>query len=584
MISNELVAIVPLGSDRTRCFCSWTSVSGKISQRMKPKGVPSPRRLRCRISLVLMYSLLLCAARPQTSDVCPRPEPGSIVTPPADLRSTSGKLAVELMLRTSQDKYGNSRYCYVYGTSTQAPTLRVNPGDQLVLTLRNELPIQTNETQGHQHSINGIKGHPCAAGSANPSSTNLHFHGLDLPPDCHQDDVLHTVIQPNTRFEYRLKIPPGQPPGLYWYHPHLHGWSEAQVLGGASGAIIVEGIERARPETAGLAERVLILRDQLQGEKYEESGEHGENPKDISINFIPIVFAHLVPATLKVRPQEREFWRVLNASADTLFNLRLLYQRGQYDFVPETLNLIGIDGVPIDPDSHLAKSANVLLAPGARAEFIITTPPAGMSARLTTEHYDSGPQGEFLAERIIANLVSTDDSQPAVFRIPPISGDKETLATRLDAMAPARQRKLFFSEDRPDLTDPKLRPSYYITVEGQPPKTFDMTTKEPQIVATQGTVEDWTIENRAREAHTFHIHQLHFQLLERDGKAVHDGALRDTIDMPFWSGEGPYPSIKLRMDLRSPRIIGTFVYHCHILEHEDAGMMGRIEVRPPNRH
>jgi len=95
------------------------------------------------------------------------------------------------------------------------------------------------------------------------TSTNLHFHGLTVPPVCHQDDVLKTSIQSDDPpFEYRFRIPDNEPPGLYWYHPHIHGFSTAQVLGGLSGAMIVEGIERANPEVAGLPERVLVIRDQ----------------------------------------------------------------------------------------------------------------------------------------------------------------------------------------------------------------------------------------------------------------------------------------------------------------------------------
>jgi FtsP/CotA-like multicopper oxidase with cupredoxin domain len=95
------------------------------------------------------------------------------------------------------------------------------------------------------------------------NSTNLHFHGISAPPLCHQDDVLHTLIDPGDRpFVYRFRIPANQPPGLYWYHPHVHGLSSAQVLGGASGALVIEGIERANPQLAGLPERVLVIRDQ----------------------------------------------------------------------------------------------------------------------------------------------------------------------------------------------------------------------------------------------------------------------------------------------------------------------------------
>ena len=102
----------------------------------------------------------------------------------------------------------------------------------------------------------------------------------------------------------------------------------------------------------------------------------------------------------------------------------------------------------------------------------------------------------------------------------------------------------------------------------------------PTIVVHSGTVEDWVVENTALEDHIFHIHQIHFQVLEVNGQPVNDPAIRDTVDLPYWSGSGPYPSVKVRMDFRDPNIVGTFVYHCHILQHEDAGMMGAIQVLP----
>src|SRR6202012_1141368 len=104
---------------------------------------------------------------------------------------------------------------------------------------------------------------PCMSGVMSAVSTNLHFHGLTIPPVCHQDDVVKTSIQPHDKpFQSRFRIPEDEPPGLYWYHPHIHGFSKVQVLGGASGALIVEGIEKANNELAGVPERGLVIRDQ----------------------------------------------------------------------------------------------------------------------------------------------------------------------------------------------------------------------------------------------------------------------------------------------------------------------------------
>ena len=102
----------------------------------------------------------------------------------------------------------------------------------------------------------------------------------------------------------------------------------------------------------------------------------------------------------------------------------------------------------------------------------------------------------------------------------------------------------------------------------------------PNIVAEQGTVEDWNIRNMTPEDHIFHIHQVHFQLLEVNGIPVDDPVIRDTILVPHQVGRTPISHIKIRIDFRDPSIVGTFVYHCHILDHEDKGMMGSIQIVP----
>jgi FtsP/CotA-like multicopper oxidase with cupredoxin domain len=104
----------------------------------------------------------------------------------------------------------------------------------------------------------------CQGGVVTQNSTNLHFHGLNIPPVCHQDDVINTLIPAtDPPFQYSIQIPSNEPPGLYWYHPHPHGFTTNQVNGGASGALIVSGIENVKPQVAGLTEQVLIIRQQF---------------------------------------------------------------------------------------------------------------------------------------------------------------------------------------------------------------------------------------------------------------------------------------------------------------------------------
>jgi FtsP/CotA-like multicopper oxidase with cupredoxin domain len=298
--------------------------------------------------------------------------------------------------------------------------------------------------------------------------------------------------------------------------------------------------------------------------------------KDISLNFVPIVAPASLPAVLPVRPLEREFWRVLNASADTFFDLQLLVRGdGQVASVAQRMDLVALDGVPI-AGSAPENRTNILLPSGGRAEFVVTTPPAGSFAQLITRSYDAGPDGEKNPYRVIANIVSRPTAPAAPSSIPasPLPGSGRRV-DQLSDVAPDHRRKLYFSEDLSG-----GRPKYFITVEGETPKQFDMNFQKPDITVRQGAVEDWTIENRAHEAHSFHIHQLHFQVMARNGVGVDEPNLRDTIELRYWDGVTGYPSITLRMDFRDPGIVGTFLYHCHILEHEDGGMMGSIQVLP----
>ena len=535
---------------------------------------------------------------------CPRPEPGSVVEEPEDLRSKNGVLEVRLTANDTAEANGAIRYCYTDSSGHESPNLRAHPGDLVVLHLTNALTDLSHGSSAPMHAHTHSPGDPCSSGVMSPVSTNLHFHGLTIPPVCHQDDVMKTSVQPgDAPFEYRFRIPDDEPPGLYWYHPHIHGFSKDQLLGGASGALIVEGIERAKKATAGLPERVFIIRDldimnpnappaksepvvpkfmiDRDGDAANNGTGFGKPAKDLSINYVPVPYPDYPPATIEMRPGERQLWRVLNASAITYLNLAVLFNRA-----PQPLGLVAMDGVPmnlndaekdsVDPQTHIG------LPPGARAEFIVTGPPEGESGLLVTRTVDTGPGGENDPNRMLAKISASSDApesrsklQSSPEPLPPAS------QAWLGSVLPVRVRHLYFSEKLIDPNDPTSAVEFYLTVEGQEPKMFDMSSETPNIIAQQGTVEDWIIENRSRELHAFHIHQLHFLLLDYSGRQVNEDFLRDTVNVPYYDGRSlAYPSVRLRMDFRDPNTVGTFVYHCHLLEHEDKGMMGSIEVKP----
>jgi FtsP/CotA-like multicopper oxidase with cupredoxin domain len=539
---------------------------------------------------------------------CPRPAPGNAVPEPQDLRSHDGVLHVELTVRNHQEADGSTRYCYLLPGGGQSPTLRLRPGDLLVLTLKNDLTdfsADSSVATASHHHAKSANSDPCERGWMSLISSNLHFHGLAIPSACHQDEVLKTSLQPtDPPFEYRFRIPENQPPGLYWYHPHIHGFSTPQLLGGASGALIVEGIERANRELAGLPERVFVIRDQdllnpnsppsksepvvprmlidRDGDSANNGTGFGKPAKDLSINFVPVPYPDYPPASIKMRPGERQLWRVLNASAITYLNLAVLLGRA-----PQKLAIVALDGVPLSlnpmTENRVVWQDHIGLPPGARAEFIVEGPPLGVPGLLVTRTVDTGQGGENDPNRALASITATPDApepQSALALSPqPLP---PPVLPWLGNVPPVRVRRLYFSEKLTDPGNPNSATTFFLTVDGQTPVAFDPSANTPNIVVQQGDVEDWIIENRTTELHAFHIHQIHFELIDWSGRPVNEPFLRDTVNVPYYNGRAlEYPSVRLRMDFRAPNSVGTFVYHCHLLEHEDGGMMGIVRVVLP---
>jgi FtsP/CotA-like multicopper oxidase with cupredoxin domain len=559
-------------------------------------------------AFLLAFPLVASQPAAISQEACPRPQPGGMVLEPADLRSRNGVLELTLIALNSRQPDGTTRYCYTDSEGRESPNLRVNPGDEVIIHLKDDLKNlepAVGDMAAHAHAAPHSENasDPCTSGMMSPVSTNLHFHGLTIPPTCHQDDVLKTSVQPgDAPFEYRFRIPEDEPPGLYWYHPHIHGFSKQQVLGGASGALIVEGLERAKKEVAGLPERVLIIRDQdlmhpsappaesepvvpkfmvdRDGDAANNGTGFGKPAKDLSINYVPVPYPDYPPGVIEMRPGERQLWRVLNASAITYLNLEVLYGRA-----PQQLGLVAMDGVPIDQNGageSVIWQTHLGVPPGARVEFIVQGPADGQTGLLVTRTVDTGPGGENDPNRALAKIVvsaNAREPQSSLQRTPePLPAASQSW---LGDVPPVRVRHLYFSEKLADPNDPTSAIEFYLTVDGQTPKMFDMNSDIPNIIAQQGTVEDWIIENRSSELHAFHIHQLHFLLLQYMGQNVQENFLRDTVNVPYFNGRTlAYPSIRVRMDFRDPNMIGMFPYHCHLLEHEDKGMMGTIRVVP----
>jgi FtsP/CotA-like multicopper oxidase with cupredoxin domain len=440
---------------------------------------------------------------------------------------------------------GKSEFRY-QGNNTP-PVIRVQPGSTLNVEYKNELAAQSKED---------CLGHPCM------QMTNLHFHGLHVSPNAPQDDVLDMMASPGETLHYSVQVPPQQPPGLYWYHTHSHGESYVQDLDGMSGAIVVEGIERYAPEVRAMRERILVLRnlvlpaDAAERKTVMESvamqttqcGTAAEKPEAaFTVNGI-------LRPKIDIAPGERQFWRIVNASPDLYADLEL--DSG-------SLEVVALDGMPFayhDPSIRTRSMSHVLLPPAGRVEAIVTGPSANSQAALRSRCFDTGPDGDSNPGMVLADIVST---QPPNLQERAALGGSPVYAI----FSPTTLKRIEVSEPQFVVTFTEDKQGFYIN--GQ---KFEMNAG-PMLTVDVGSLQRWRVVNSTKEVHPFHIHQVHFFPYAVDGNPVKDPAWVDTVNVPYGS------SVDLVMDFTDPIIRGMSLFHCHLLKHEDKGMMAKILFR-----
>jgi FtsP/CotA-like multicopper oxidase with cupredoxin domain len=450
-----------------------------------------------------------------------------------------------MLTAASDPTTGKSEFRY-RGKNTP-PVIRVQPGSVLNVEYKNELAAQSKED---------CFGHPCM------QMTNLHFHGLHVSPNAPQDDVLDMMASPGETLHYSVQVPPQQPPGLYWYHTHSHGESYIQDLDGMSGAIVVEGIERYVPEVRNLRERILVLRDlvlptdatkrktvmESLAMQTTQCGTATEKPDA----------AFTVNGTLRpkidIAPGERQFWRIVNASPDLYADLEL--DSGSFE-------VVALDGMPLayhDPSIPTRSMSHVWVPPAGRVEAIVTGPPADAHAALRSRCFDTGPDGDSNPAMVLADIVPAAPANVQAFHAlggaPVYASFPPTTLKRVESSEP--QFVVTFTEDKQ---------GFYIN--GQ---KFEMNSG-PMLTVDVGSLRHWRVTNSTKEVHPFHIHQVHFLTYAVDGKPVKDPVWVDTVNVSYGG------SVDLVMDFTDPIIRGMSLFHCHLLKHEDKGMMAKILFR-----
>ncbi len=445
----------------------------------------------------------------------------------------------DLTLYAVKDNEGHDSFAF--NGKDIAPLIRVAPGDTIRITYVNHLPANSNEK--------------CSLGPCH-NMTNLHFHGLGVSPQAPQDDVLTMMAMPGETLHYNVQIPADQPPGLYWYHTHPHGESEQQVLEGMSGAIIIEGIENYVPQLRSLPERVLVLRGRslerdAQAEKLKQQVEVVSNcgapPEKVERVF---TVNGVVRPAINIAPGERQFWRIVNASADTYADVRI-------DGAP--WEIVALDGMPLayhDPEKPARMEDHVLLPPASRLEAIVTGPRGNRPKALRTGCVNTGPDGDPNPAMVLADITPASQAAGSIASLPAAPKPPRYSFPKLQALQSAPPQFIAtFTEDKG---------GFYINGQKYDPDA------QPMARVKVGTYQHWRIVNETRELHPMHLHQVHFLAYAVDGVPLLNPEWVDTFNVDYGS------SVDIIADFTNPAIQGTSVFHCHLLNHEDKGMMAKI--------
>ena len=371
-------------------------------------------------------------------------------------------------------------------------------------------------------------------------ATTVHWHGLHIPAE--QDGSPFNPLAPGEKHDYVFVIKHGTA-GTYWYHPHPDMRSGYQVAKGLYGGIIIRAADDPLPKS--LPEKLIILGDNRflpdgsldfpelrspQGIVDENNGREGN---------VIFVNGQIMP-TITIRPGEVQRWRVVNASASRIYRLAL---QGH------SLLQVGTDGGLFEKPEEVNE---ILLTNSERVEFLVRgTGKPGSVAMLQTLPYDRySPQtrpADWNHPRDLLTLKYSTETPlrpmaiPAKLRSIPVLDTTKATATRVISFSQGLINGKMMDMNRVDITAP--------------------------LSAT----EIWEVENLVGMDHPFHLHGFQFQILDRNGKPEKDRRWKDTVNVPKHE--------TVRFVVKYNDFPGLWMFHCHILDHEDHGMMGVLEVK-----
>lgn len=515
-------------------------------------------------------------------------------TNPEELFSKNGELKVVLEAGYAKNRIGEDPvYLRCFNGKLVGPTLRVKPGDKIRLTLRNTMA--------------GERWQPNMMNTLNSfNSLNLHYHGLHVSPNGISDNVL-IQVGPHQTQEYVVDIPEDHTPGTYWYHPHRHGSTAGDVASSMSGTLIIEGGLDEIPEIKAAKDRVMVLNQipYIYKNKLPDPNSTATPPATkffdlpagvVEAKYAAYIFGPGQWATLgryttingiqlpviHMRPGQVERWRFVDSGQRETILLAfqpITSKTGEVSPPPMNFQEIAVDGLAL---GKMIEKPDIELWPGYRSDVLVKAPMV---------------KGEYI---LVDKEVSASNS---------ISGTKKPLnyVARVIIDGEPQDMKLPTSEQMKGLRLPSIKDSeisgkqqakygilavgggVVFTIDG---KSFDMeTARQLQL----NDVDEWTISTNNTVAngfvtHPFHIHVNPFEVIsimtpqyDSEGNPVQANGQYKLVEElkngPVWRDTVKIPGNGyVKMRTRYTDFIGTFVQHCHILDHEDQGMMQLIDI------
>ncbi len=483
-----------------------------------------------------------------------------------------------------------------YNGLTPGPTLTVAPGESLEVDVTNTLGAQPPDefcpaTMNTYHASN---------------STNLHTHGLhvdpfkatdgrdsdnifltitpkdqDIPPGCHMTELR------DVEAKFNFQLPADHPSGTFWYHAHKHGSTAQQVANGLVGPLIVPDKPGVMPSYIENApEDILLIQMRgIEKDTPDPSNEDNKGKPHLVLVDPSGQGGGTLDPTITMRPGEVRRWRVINAAprADTFVSLNLAGVDGG-----EALEVyqIAFDGITYDRRIEIDTTNNgapwenpAALAPGNRTDFMVRVPPDAAAGRLQLVALQlpnamiEGPQAKASAPpstEMTLDIVIAGDPVDAEWSDDPALPGGGPLVAPIDPAEVVYDREVeFFLEF-------KVQPTKFMIDRQE----FDGSVLQPPMKL--GTAERWTVTNRNTFTHPFHIHVNPFFVTHLYGEELPEGhplrRWQDTMAIPVAAAHGVDPAGSFTMLSRFVRFTGKYVIHCHILEHEDEGMMKAVEV------